>query len=269
MIAPKLATANEKDLNTSIMDMPERGLMKKDLSIYDDNRSMLVPTNLRPKDTQILPPTDFNLPHYVTKQSEELEKTKIQVQQKQSNYDMLATSFQEKDRDTAMRLQALNSTLQVALDDLTRERQERLRYVLEVDKLKKENDSLKYQNSRLEKEKNSMNKALGDLKRQRDQAGVQRMQIVAIRNFLLAVELERIRLMYLEKEQECEVAKVGKHYEQANLAHKELQLRAASATNFTQQSTVRIIEKPVIDEKTLISHFLVSLETLRLSREES
>lgn len=54
---------------------------------------------------------------------------------------------------------------------------------------------------------------------------------------------------------------------QTALAEKERELKAASVVNVTQQSTVRIIEKPVIDEKSLIAHFLVSLETLRLSRQ--
>lgn len=207
-MAPKLATAGEKDLNMSVISIPDRGPMKNDLSIYDESRSQLVPTNLRPRDNQSIPVPDFNFPQYNIRQQEELNQTKTLVQQQQAEYDRLANSLQQKDQECAAKIQSVNSSLQAALTDLNKERQERLQFMLEADKLRKENEVLRYHNSRLEVEKNTLNKALGDLKRQRDQAGVQRMQIVAIRNFLLALELERIRLMFLEKEQECDLAKV-------------------------------------------------------------
>lgn len=268
-IAPKLATANEKDLNSSIVEMPDRGPMKNDLSIYDENRSLLVPTLMRQRETPMQQANDFNFPLYATKQQEELEYTKLQMKQQQAEYSRLTSNLQQQDKDYASRIQTLNSSVQAAYADVNKERQEKLQYLLEVDRLKKENEMLRYQNSRLEMEKGTLNKALGDIKKQRDQAGMQRMQFVAIRNFLLALELERIRLMYLEKEQECELARVNCGLTKANLAAKENQLKAASVVSLTQQSTVRIIEKPVIDEKSLIAHFLVSLEVLRLSRPTS
>lgn len=47
---------------------------------------------------------------------------------------------------------------------------------------------------------------------------------------------------------------------------KEAEIRNVPNPTHTQETVVRIIEKPVVDEKSLIAHFLVSVETLRLSK---
>lgn len=135
---------------------------------------------------------------------------------------------------------------------------EQYKYMLEAQNLKKEVDSLKYFNSKLENEKNALSKALADSKLQRDQMGVQRMQVVGIRNFLLAIELERIRMMYLEKEKECEQAKVRLYLSQ-NAA-------ALSRVSYQPVEKIRYLDRPVQDERSMIDKILLSIETMRLSK---
>jgi len=203
--------SNGNDLNTNVLDIPELNQRKNNLSIYHDERAGIPDVNMRPKNVVTpvnLPPQNYEPPGYLINEIAALKERIDQLEK--MNQDLMNKLRLTGDQGEALARLA---------SELERERQERLKWMLEATKLrkeydlmvynlKKENDMLKFNVNRLEQEKISLLKALSDLKRHRDQAGIQRMQIVAIRNFLLAVELERIRRIYVDKERECEGIRV-------------------------------------------------------------
>lgn len=69
----------------------------------------------------------------------------------------------------------MNGQLGDANAAVQNERQDRLRQLMELDRMRKEAEMFRGQAARFEMEKNTYFKAFNDLKKQRDQAGVQRM----------------------------------------------------------------------------------------------
>lgn len=235
MVEPTMIRPGGPDLNSSLIDMPELNQRSNNLSVYHRERSRIVEPSKSQRDqvqaasipnqfdgftTQIYqesptktyhqarhksPPSVDELQQTATArlQAEELERLRQRIKQVELENERLRTttrpSNQTVSSDAYFRLQK----------ELENERNQMRSDLAELQTLRREVDSLRYMNNKLESEKQAYLKALGDLKRQRDQTGVQRMQVIAIRNFLVSVELERIRLMYLEKERELEAAKVG------------------------------------------------------------
>lgn len=193
IVAPNLLQPNGKDLTTSVLEVPELSQRKNNLSIYNDERSYLVDSSIGGQTKPGATPTQTLLT--MKSEVDALRQHTLELEAELARYKNLQG-------DTSKKIDSSSSELQ-------QERNERYRWMQEAERLKRENDTLKWSCSRLEADKAALNKALGDLKTQRDQVGTQRMQVVAIRNFLLALELERIRLLYLEKENECNGLKVG------------------------------------------------------------
>lgn len=196
------------DLNTTVLKVPKVGYTNSEISVHSESRMRPVDVTMRSAPVEESPYQTGTQVSYIEKHKEELRRSNAEIdilREENSRLSKMVNNGSVNGQENVIRMA---SQLQSCMDQLERERQERLRFMLQADNLAKENQGLRYSNSRLEMEKTTLNKALGDLKRQRDQAGVHRMQIIAIRNFLLALELERIRLLYLEKEQECDAVKV-------------------------------------------------------------
>ena len=203
------------DLNTTVMKVPSTGYTNNETSVHSESRMRPVDISMRAAPVEESPYNTGTQVSYIEKHKDELRKSYAEVEMLKEENNRLQRVVQSGSNEADMNLMRVTSQFQACMNSLEREKQDRLRFMIDADNLAKENQGLRYTNSRLEQEKNTLNKAYGDLKRQRDQAGVQRTQIIAIRNFLLAVELERIRLMYLEKEQECASARVD--YNQSRL----------------------------------------------------
>ncbi len=232
LVEPTMIRPGGPDLNSSLIDMPELNQRSNNLSVYHRERSRIVEPSKSQRDfvqaanNQILfdgfsahpyqeAPTrtqayrstpsvdDFQLAEKFKLQSNELESLRQRIKQVELENERLRSAARPSN-------QTVSSEAYFRLQkELDAERNQKRSELYELQSLRREVDSLKYANSKLEGEKQAYLKALGDLKKQRDQTGVQRMQVIAIRNFLVSVELERIRLMYLEKDRELETVKVA------------------------------------------------------------